>query len=425
MLPGAWTETSSHQSMDRRGSPKLDSTEQSAKDWINQHRVNGWLSPEDKQRCLQEGRCFRCLEIGHKSTDCPTLRERRCASCQQMGHRARECPFENNQTSNQWFKGGGQNKSTSQPIQTQTQGSHRPDLGALPMDQLRKRILTANSPPCAPESDHARGRARPSVAQETQRCSSCQRTKCKIQDCPIRSLTTATTPQEEERRAKENLASTIRQMKAMPIEDRLEMITEAFGEEFAAPARIRVRQVRSIKPVTKEQAKKSFKRLNVKEQKEMALQLLKEFPEEQLAPRYLKLLKRQEIVREAFKEAPTEQPTPTVGTPVQIHTLQIPKKQKETSTMQTPARKVKQLTKEQVMRHLRRHSLKEQRELVLEAFGEEVRSVLTPTLRKLQNEEPVVDRNLTVNKNPTNVDDRIMNMAAHIRAMSTSNLTLG
>jgi len=52
MLPEAWTKASqerSHPQTRKSGSPKLDSTEQSAKDWINQHRVNGWLSPEDKQ----------------------------------------------------------------------------------------------------------------------------------------------------------------------------------------------------------------------------------------------------------------------------------------------------------------------------------------------------------------------------------------
>jgi len=243
MLPGAWTESrrgSSHQQTCKEGSPKLDSTKQSAKDWINQHRVNGWLSTKDKQRCLQEGRCFRCLEIGHRSIDCPTLRERRCASCQQTGHRARECPFENNQTSNQWFKGTGQTKSTPQPprMQPQTQGSHCPDLGALPMDQLRQRILTADPPPCAPKSDHTQGRARPSIAQEKQRCSSCQKTGCKIQDCPIRNLTTSTTPLEEECRAKENLASILCNIKAMPIKDRLEMIAEAYGEESLTPAKI-------------------------------------------------------------------------------------------------------------------------------------------------------------------------------------------
>jgi len=160
MLPGAWTTPSQMGTSDqthKQGNPIRGSTEQSAKDWINQHRINGWLTAEDKQRCLQEGRCFRCLEIGHRSTDCPTLRERRCASCQQMGHHARECPFENNQTLNQWFKGTGQIKSTLQPTQMQTQGSHRPDLGALPMDQLKRKILIQASSPCAPESDHARG----------------------------------------------------------------------------------------------------------------------------------------------------------------------------------------------------------------------------------------------------------------------------
>jgi len=51
-----------------------------------------------------------------------------------------------------------------------------------------------------------------------------------------------------------------------------------------------VRQVGSIKPVTKEQTWKRFKQFSAAEQKEMALQLLKEFPEERLALKYLKLL---------------------------------------------------------------------------------------------------------------------------------------
>jgi len=310
MLPGAWTKSSqgsSHQQMRKSGSPKLDPTEQSARDWINQHRVNGWLSPEDKQQCLQEGRCFRCLEIGHRSTDCPTLRERRCASCQQMGHRARECPFENNQTSNQWFKGMEQTKSTSQlpRMQPQIQGSHRPDLGVLPMDQLRQRMLTQKPSPCAPESDHAWGRAQPSVAQEKQRCSSCQKTGCKIQDCPIRGLIMSTTPQEEERRAKDNLASIIRNIKAMPIADRLGMIDEIFKKESTAPVRIRVRQVGSIKPITQKQVCKQLWQHDATERKKIALLFKSEL--------------------ESWKAAP----------PVQIHMLQLPKKQEEPPTAQS------------------------------------------------------------------------------------------
>jgi len=387
MLPGAWTEpsqTGSHQGTKKRGSPKMDSTEQSTKDWINQHQINGWLSTEDKQRCLQEGRCFRCLEIGHRSIDCPTLRERRCASCQQMGHCARECPFENNQTSNQWFKGTGQTKSISQPIQIQTQGSHRPDLGALPMDQLRQRMLKTDSPLCAPESDHARGRARPSVTQEKQRCANCQKTRCKIQDCPIRSLTTSTTPQEEERRAKENLANIIRNIKAMPIEDRLGMIADAWGEESLTPAKIQIRQVGTIKPTTKEQANKHFRQFNVTEQKEMALQILKEFPEERLAPKYLKLLKRQETAKS-----------------VQIHTLQITK-QKEPPTKRIQVLKTKPVSKEQAKKRLQH--CKEQNEIALEFLDEIPNDRLTPKQRRLQQKlrqsaKPVVMGNLSVAKN--------------------------
>jgi len=205
-----------------------------------------------------------------------------------MGHCARECPFENNQTSNQWFKGTGQIKSTPQPVQMQTRGSHRPDLGALPMDQLRQRMLTQDSSPCAPESDHAWGRARPSVAQEKRRCSNCQKTGCKIQDCPIRGLTTSTTPQEEECRAKENLARVIRNIKAMTIEDRhgmidellkvesiedrFKMIDELVNNESRAPAKVRVCQVGSAKPITKEQLFKHLRQFSTREQKEIILE---------------------------------------------------------------------------------------------------------------------------------------------------------
>jgi len=140
-----------------------------------------------------------------------------------MGHHARECPFENNQTSNQWFKGTK---------------SNRPDLGALPMDQLRQRMLTTEPTPCAPESDHAWGQARPSVAQEKQQCSSCQKTGCKIQDCPIRRLTTSTTPQEEECRAKKNLASILCNIKAMPIEEQLGMIEVLLENKSTTPVKI-------------------------------------------------------------------------------------------------------------------------------------------------------------------------------------------
>jgi len=87
------------------------------------------------------------------------------------------------------------------------------------MEQLRQRIQTQNPSPCAPVSDHAQGQAELSIAQEKQRCSSCQETQCNIQNCPIAKLVVSTTPQEKECRAKENLASILRNIKAMSIED--------------------------------------------------------------------------------------------------------------------------------------------------------------------------------------------------------------
>ena len=157
-----------------------------------------------------------------------------------MGHHAQECPFENNQTSNQWFKGMGPLKSSMQlpQMQQQTLGSNRPDLGALPMDQLRQRMLTQNPPPCAPVSDHTWDWAQPSIAQEKQQCSSCQRTRCNIQSCPITKLVVSTTPQEEKCRAKENLASILCNIKAMSTEDRCGMIVVLFEGESTTPARI-------------------------------------------------------------------------------------------------------------------------------------------------------------------------------------------
>jgi len=87
------------------------------------------------------------------------------------------------------------------------------------MDQLRQRMQTQNPSPCAPVSDHNQGRVQPSITQEKQQCSSCQKTQCNIQNCPITKLVVSTTPQEEECRAKENLASILRNIKAMSTKD--------------------------------------------------------------------------------------------------------------------------------------------------------------------------------------------------------------
>jgi len=172
----------------------------------------------------------------------------------------------------------------------------------------------------------------------------------------------------------------------MPIEDRLGMITEAFGEEFVAPVKIQVRQVGSIKPVTKEQAWKRFKQFSATEQKEMALELLQEVPEKQLAPKYLKLL------QSSKQQGAT--------TPVQIHTLQISRKQEGSSPTRTRALKTKPITKEQFKKGVSCRDLKEQKEIFLKALEGIPNNQLTPKLWKLrQGTKPVVMGNLSVANN--------------------------
>jgi len=75
----------------------------------------------------------------------------------------------------------------------------------------------------------------------------------------------STTPQEEEHRAKENLASIIYNIKAMPTEDRLGMIEVLLEKESLTPARIRMRQGGSIKPMTKEQIRKQLWQFSAEE----------------------------------------------------------------------------------------------------------------------------------------------------------------
>ena len=129
-------------------------------------------------------------------------------------------PVENNQMLNLWFKGTGQPKSTMQPwrVQQPSQGANHPDLGALPMDQLKQ---------CIKSSAY--------MEVSKPQCANCQQTKCSLRNCPIAKLTMATTPQQEEYRAKENLASILRNLRAMPVKDCLGMIAELFEEESAKP----------------------------------------------------------------------------------------------------------------------------------------------------------------------------------------------
>jgi len=118
----------------------------------------------------------------------------------------------------------------------------------------------------------------------------------------------------------------------MPIEDRLGMIDELFEEKSITPARIQVRQEGTIKPMTKEQLRKCLWQFSAEERKEIGL---------------------------IFRPA-------KAAIPVQIHTLQISKKQKELSTTQVPVVNTKTIAKKQARKNLLRHDHEEQKEISLE-----------------------------------------------------------
>jgi len=188
------------------------------------------------------------------------------------------------------------------------------------MDQLRQRIQMQNPPSCAPKSNHAWGQAQPSVAQKKQRYANCQKNRCNIQDCPIMKLVGSMMPQEEECRAKDNLASILCNIKAMSVKDRQGMIMVLFEKESTMPAKIQACQVGSIKPMTKEQLRKCLWQHSAEEQKEIGL-----------------------LFRQSSK-------SPERTTSVQIHMLQIAKQPEKSPVVQVQIVKTK--TKKQVKRNL-------------------------------------------------------------------------
>ena len=130
------------------------------------------------------------------------------------------------------------------------------------------------------------------------RCTSCQQTKCSLKNCPITKLVPATTPQEEECKAKENLARIIRNLKAMTVEDRMGTITTLFEEESLSeppiwyqhsmsnhgmeqsqgterPAHICTISMTTTRKVSKAQVKKELQQFDNKEQKEIMLLAMK------------------------------------------------------------------------------------------------------------------------------------------------------
>jgi len=180
----------------------------------------------------------------------------------------------------------------------------------------------------------------------------------------------------------------------MPIEDRVRMITEAYGEEFATPVKICIRQEGSIKLMTKEQLLKRLWQFSAEE--------------------------RKEIIHEAFGKVPKE--WRTGGSPVQIHMLQIPKKQKPPMTPMR-ALKAKRLASARIK--LEHYSLEEQRKIVLKAFGKKEQPARTSTSRKpLPSTKPVVMGNLSVIKeSPTNHRKQTNTTIARIRATNIANPT--
>ena len=277
MLPGAWTESNPTKNRGQSANSQSRPTTETAEDWINQRRVNGWLTQEDKERCLEEGRCFRCLKMRHKSVDCPFKRDRVCASCRQTGHRSRDCPLENNQVTTQWCEG---TKEVRQAPALPPRNS-RPDIGALPMNELIRRIQGAAQ-----------------TGYPKTRCANCQQTKCSLKDCPITSLVPATMSRTTERQTKENLAGIIRNLKAMSMEDRVGMLAKLFEEESIPepqegpgiipnydginqslniwkPARIRLVNTKPMRVMTKGQVKKDLLRYNLEERTKIVLATLK------------------------------------------------------------------------------------------------------------------------------------------------------
>jgi len=165
---------------------------------------------------------------------------------------------------------------------------------------------------------------------------------------------TSTTPQEEECRAKENLASILHNIKAMPAEDQLGMIEVLFEKESTVPAWIRARQVGSIKPITKGQVRKNLWQLSAEEQKEIGL-----------------------LFRQSLKSQ-------EMSNPIQIHMLQIPKKQEGLSLTRVRAVKIKLLTKKQVKEKWQRHGYKDLKEITLKALKGIPNNQLMPRLQKLR-----------------------------------------
>jgi len=205
------------------------------------------------------------------------------------------------------------------------------------------------------------------------------------------------TPQEEEHRAKENLTSIIRNIQAMPTEDRLGMIEVLLEIESPTPVKIQTRQVGANKLMTRTQLLKRLHQFSPEEQEEIGL-----------------------LIRQDSKST-------KVATPVQIHTLQLPKKQKEPSTTQSRALKAKRSTKVRIKECLLRHNQQEMKEIALESLKGIPEEQLMPTARKLrQSTKPVVMGNLSIpEENLMSRESRTMNMIARIRATTTGNLTRG
>jgi len=193
-------------------------------------------------------------------------------------------------------------------------------------------------------------------------------------------------------------------------------------QDTVKPARIRVYQVGSVKPMPKEQVQRCLWQHSAEDWKEIGLLFQKDKQWILKAPRKL-----QKAVN-----------------PVQIHTLRMPEMQKEKSTAWVRVLKTKPVTKKQAQKDLQQHNQEKQKEIALELLKENPDDQLTPKLVRLRKSLTLITMgNITAQKAspilapermgilsivkdiPKDWDTHTERAIVRIHAMSTSNLARG